>query len=252
MRNKIAAGNWKMNLSFEQALQLANDLNEWVANNPTSAKVVIAPTSIYLQAIQETVDNDFITVASQDVSVAEKGAYTGDISAEQLDSIGINCAIVGHSERREYQHESDEIIAKKLEQLFAKEITPIFCIGEKLEEREADKHFEVVKTQVLNALQPQKVENLSKIVIAYEPVWAIGTGKTASPEQAQEIHAYIRSVLKQAFGEEIANGTSILYGGSVNPSNAEELFAQPDIDGGLVGGASLKVEDFSQIIAALK
>ena len=252
MRNKIAAGNWKMNLSFEQALQLANDLNEWVANNPTSAKVVIAPTSIYLQAIQETVDNDFITVASQDVSVAEKGAYTGDISAEQLDSIGINCAIVGHSERREYQHESDEIIAKKLEQLFAKEITPIFCIGEKLEEREADKHFEVVKTQVLNALQPQKVENLSKIVIAYEPVWAIGTGKTASPEQAQEIHAYIRSVLNEAFGEEIANGTSILYGGSVNPANAKELFAQPDIDGGLVGGASLKVEDFTQIIAALK
>lgn len=252
MRNKIVAGNWKMNLSFEQALQLANDLNEYVANHPTSAKVVIAPSSIYLQAIQETVDNDYITVAAQDVAAAEKGAYTGDISAEQLDSIGINCAIVGHSERREYQQESDAVIAQKLEQLFAKEITPIFCIGEKLEEREADKHFEVVKTQVLNALQPQKTENLSKIVIAYEPVWAIGTGKTASPEQAQEIHAYIRSVLKEAFGEDIANGTSILYGGSVNPANAEELFAQPDIDGGLVGGASLKVEDFSQIIAAFK
>lgn len=252
MRNKIVAGNWKMNLSFEQALQLANDLNEYVANHPTSAKVVIAPSSIYLQAIQETVDNDYITVAAQDVAAAEKGAYTGDVSAEQLDSIGINCAIVGHSERREYQQESDAVIAQKLEQLFAKEITPIFCIGEKLEEREADKHFEVVKTQVLNALQPQKTENLSKIVIAYEPVWAIGTGKTASPEQAQEIHAYIRSVLKEAFGENIANGTSILYGGSVNPANAEELFAQPDIDGGLVGGASLKVEDFSQIIAAFK
>ena len=252
MRNKIVAGNWKMNLSFEQALQLANDLNEYVTNNPTTAKVVIAPTSIYLQAIQETVDNDYITVAAQDVAAAEKGAYTGDISAEQLDSIGINCAIVGHSERREYQQESDAVIAQKLEQLFAKEITPIFCIGEKLEEREAEKHFEVVKTQVLNALQPQKAENLSKVVIAYEPVWAIGTGKTASPEQAQEIHAYIRSVLKEAFDEEIANGTSILYGGSVNPANAEELFAQPDIDGGLVGGASLKVEDFSKIIAAFK
>jgi len=241
-----------MNLSFEQALQLANDLNQYVANNPTSAQVIIAPTSIYLQSIQETVDNDYITVAAQDVAAAEKGAYTGDVSAEQLDSIGINCAIVGHSERREYQHESDTIIAQKLEQLFAKEITPIFCIGEKLEERETEKHFEVVKSQVLNALQPQKAENLAKIVIAYEPVWAIGTGKTASPEQAQEIHAYIRSVLNDAFGEEIANGTSILYGGSVNPANAEELFAQPDIDGGLVGGASLKVEDFSKIIAAFK
>ncbi|WP_322969028.1 triose-phosphate isomerase [Faecalibacter sp. LW9] len=252
MRNKIVAGNWKMNLSFEQALQLANDLNEYVAHHPSTAQVVIAPTSIYLQAIQETVDNDYITVAAQDVAAAEKGAYTGDVSAEQLDSIGINCAIVGHSERRAYQHESDAIIAQKLEQLFAKEITPIFCIGEKLEEREADKHFEVVKSQVLNALQPQKVENLTKVVIAYEPVWAIGTGKTASPEQAQEIHAYIRSVLKDAFGEDLANGTSILYGGSVNAGNAEELFAQPDIDGGLVGGASLKVEDFSKIIAAIK
>lgn len=250
MRNKIVAGNWKMNLTFEQALQLSNDLNEYVKNNPTEAKVVIAPTSIYLQSIQETVDNDYITVASQDVSVAEKGAYTGDISAEQLDSIGINCAIVGHSERREYQHETDEIIAQKLKQLFAKDITPIFCIGEKLEEREAEKHFEVVKSQVLNALKTQAIKNLAKIVIAYEPVWAIGTGKTASPEQAQEIHAYIRSVLKDAFGEDIANGTSILYGGSVNPANAKELFAQPDIDGGLVGGASLKVEDFSTIIAA--
>jgi len=252
MRDKIVAGNWKMNLTFEQALQLANDVNTWVAENKTDAKVIIAPSSIYLQAIQETVDEQFVQVASQDVSNAEKGAYTGDISAEQLDSIGINTAIVGHSERREYQQETDEVIAKKLEQLFAKDITPIFCVGEKLEEREADKHFEVVKTQILNALNPQQVENLSKLVIAYEPVWAIGTGVTASPAQAQEIHAYIRTVLKDAYGEKIAEETSILYGGSVNPANAEELFSQTDIDGGLVGGASLKVEDFSKIIAAFK
>ena len=249
MRDKIVAGNWKMNLSFEQALQLANDINEWATTNKPEAKVIIAPSAIYLQAIQETVDNEFVQVASQDVSAAEKGAYTGDISAEQLDSIGINTAIVGHSERREYQFESDETIAKKLQQLFAKNITPILCVGEKLDEREADKHFEVVKTQILNALQPQDAANLANVVIAYEPVWAIGTGKTASPEQAQEIHAYIREVLSEAFGAEIANQTSILYGGSVNAANAEELFSQPDIDGGLVGGASLKVEDFSKIIS---
>ena len=250
MRDKIVAGNWKMNLSFEQALQLANDINEWATKNKPEAKVIIAPSAIYLQAIQETVDNEFVQVASQDVSAAEKGAFTGDVSAEQLDSIGINTAIVGHSERREYQFESDETIAKKLHQLFAKNITPILCVGEKLEEREADKHFEVVKTQILNALQPQDAANLANVVIAYEPVWAIGTGKTASPAQAQEIHAYIREVLKEAFGADIADQTSILYGGSVNAANAEELFAQPDIDGGLVGGASLKVEDFSKIISA--
>ena len=250
MRDKIVAGNWKMNLSFEQALQLANDINEWATTNKPEAKVIIAPSAIYLQAIQETVDNEFVQVASQDVSAAEKGAFTGDVSAEQLDSIGINTAIVGHSERREYQFESDETIAKKLQQLFAKNITPILCVGEKLEEREADKHFEVVKTQVLNALQPQDAANLANVVIAYEPVWAIGTGKTASPAQAQEIHAFIREVLKEAFGADIADQTSILYGGSVNAANAEELFSQPDIDGGLVGGASLKVEDFSKIISA--
>lgn len=250
MRDKIVAGNWKMNLTFEQALQLANDINTWASENKPNAKVIIAPTSIYLQAIQETVDEEFVQVASQDVSNAEKGAFTGDISAEQLDSIGINCAIVGHSERREYQQETDAVIAQKLEQLFNKDITPILCVGEKLEEREAEKHFEVVKSQILNALNPQKTENLSKLVIAYEPVWAIGTGVTASPEQAQEIHAFIRSVLNDAYGADVAEGTSILYGGSVNAANAEELFAQADIDGGLVGGASLKVEDFSKIISA--
>lgn len=252
MRNNIVAGNWKMNLTFEQALQLANDLNAWATENKPTAKVIIAPTSIYLQAIQEIVDGDFVQVASQDVSNSEKGAYTGDVSAEQLDSIGINCAIVGHSERREYQQETDAIIAQKLEQLFNKDITPILCVGEKLEERQAEKHFDVVKSQILNALNPQKAENLTKLVIAYEPVWAIGTGVTASPEQAQEIHAFIRSVLNETYGSEVAENTSILYGGSVNPSNAEELFSQKDIDGGLVGGASLKVEDFSQIIAAFK
>ena len=169
-----------------------------------------------------------------------------------MDSIGLDFAIIGHSERREYQGETDIVIAEKLKQAFKYQINPILCVGEKLEEREAEKHFEVVKTQIMDALVAQKPEDLSRLIIAYEPVWAIGTGKTATPEQAQEIHAFIRKVLNDEFGVEVANDTSILYGGSVNAQNADEIFAQPDIDGGLVGGASLKYDDFVQIIAACK
>lgn len=252
MRDKIVAGNWKMNLNFEDAIQLGTNLNAWVADNQPDAQVIISPSSIYLQTLLEAVDEQYVKVASQDISAHDKGAYTGDISGEQLDSIGLDFVIIGHSERREYQGETDAIVAEKLKQAFKNQINPIFCIGEKLEEREADQHFEVVKSQVLNALKPQNVEDLSRLIIAYEPVWAIGTGKTASPEQAQEIHAYIRKVLNDEFGVEVANETSILYGGSVNAQNANDIFSQPDIDGGLVGGASLKYEDFIQIIAACK
>ncbi len=252
MRDKIVAGNWKMNLNFEEAIQLASNLNAWVADNQPVAQVIIAPSSLYLQTLLEGVDEQFIKVASQDISAHSKGAYTGDISAEQLDSIGLDFAIIGHSERREYQGESDELIAEKLKQAFNFQISPILCVGEKLEEREAEQHFAVVKSQLINALKPQKAEDLKRLIIAYEPVWAIGTGKTASPEQAQEIHAFIRKVLKDEFGTELANDTSILYGGSVNAKNADEIFAQADIDGGLVGGAALKYEDFIQIIAACK
>ena len=252
MRDKIVAGNWKMNLNFEEAIQLASNLNAWVADNQPVAQVIIAPSSLYLQTLLEGVDEQFIKVASQDISAHSKGAYTGDISAEQLDSIGLDFAIIGHSERREYQGESDELIAEKLKQAFNFQISPILCVGEKLEEREAEQHFAVVKSQLINALKPQKAEDLKRLIIAYEPVWAIGTGKTASPEQAQEIHAFIRKVLKDEFGTELANDTSILYGGSVNAKNADEIFAQADIDGGLVGGAALKYEDFVQIIAACK
>jgi len=241
-----------MNLNFEEAIQLASNLNAWVADNQPVAQVIIAPSSLYLQTLLEGVDEQFIKVASQDISAHSKGAYTGDISAEQLDSIGLDFAIIGHSERREYQGESDELIAEKLKQAFNFQISPILCVGEKLEEREAEQHFAVVKSQLINALKPQKAEDLKRLIIAYEPVWAIGTGKTASPEQAQEIHAFIRKVLKDEFGTELANDTSILYGGSVNAKNADEIFAQADIDGGLVGGAALKYEDFIQIIAACK
>ena len=252
MRDKIVAGNWKMNLNFEEAIHLATNLNAWVADNHPIAQVIIAPSSLYLQTLLEGVDEQYIKIASQDVSAHDKGAYTGDISAEQLDSIGLDFAIIGHSERREYQGESDVIVGAKLKQAFKHQINPILCVGEKLEEREANKHFDVVKTQIIDALVVQNPENLSRLIIAYEPVWAIGTGKTASPEQAQEIHAFIRKVLNDEFGVEVANKTSILYGGSVNAQNAKEIFSQPDIDGGLVGGASLKYDDFVQIIAACK
>lgn len=252
MRDKIVAGNWKMNLNFEDAIQLATNINAWVADNHPIAQVIIAPSSIYLQTLLEGVDEQYVKIASQDIAAHEKGAYTGDVSAEQLDSIGLDFAIIGHSERREYQFETDEIIAAKLKQAFKYQVSPIFCVGEKLEERESEKHFEVVKSQIVNALKSQKAEDLSRLIIAYEPVWAIGTGKTASPEQAQEIHAFIRKVLNDEFGTDVANNTSILYGGSVNAENANQIFAQPDIDGGLVGGASLKYEDFTQIISACK
>ena len=241
-----------MNLNYEEAIQLGTNLNAWIADNQPTAEVIIAPSFIYLQTLLEAVDEQYLKIASQDVSAHEKGAYTGDVSAEQLDSIGLDFAIVGHSERRDYQGESDTIIAEKLKQAFKHQINPIFCVGEKLEEREAGDHFAVVKSQVLNALSYQNKEDLSRLVIAYEPVWAIGTGKTATPEQAQEIHAFIRKVLNDEFGVEVANNTSILYGGSVNAANADEIFSQPDIDGGLVGGASLKYDDFVQIIAACK
>lgn len=241
-----------MNLNYEEAIQLGTNLNAWIADNQPTAEVIIAPSFIYLQTLLEAVDEQYLKIASQDVSAHEKGAYTGDVSAEQLDSIGLDFAIVGHSERRDYQGESDTIIAEKLKQAFKHQINPIFCVGEKLEEREAGDHFAVVKSQVLNALSYQNKEDLSRLIIAYEPVWAIGTGKTATPEQAQEIHAFIRKVLNDEFGVEVANNTSILYGGSVNAANADEIFSQPDIDGGLVGGASLKYDDFVQIIAACK
>ncbi|WP_068595518.1 triose-phosphate isomerase [Vaginella massiliensis] len=252
MRKKIVAGNWKMNLLFEEALKLASDLNGWIADNLPEAEVIIAPSAIYLQTILENIDEQYLKVASQDVSAYESGAYTGDISAKQLDSIGLDFSLVGHSERREYQKEDDDLLAKKLQQLFQNQLYPIFCVGEKLEEREANQHFEVIERQILNVLKQQAPENLSKLIIAYEPVWAIGTGKTATPAQAQEVHAHIRKVIETHFGSELAISTPILYGGSVNASNAEELFSQPDIDGGLVGGASLKLEDFTQIILAAK
>lgn len=250
MRRKIVAGNWKMNLTFPQAKELALRLNTWVHANKPSVEIIIAPTHLYLEQIGKDLKNSKICVASQNVSAMTNGAYTGDVSTEQLKSIGINCSLVGHSERRAYHHEQDKYIGKKITHLYEHGMTPILCVGEKLEDRESGKHFDVVKEQVTVALERQDPEKLKNLIVAYEPVWAIGTGKTASPDQAQEMHDFIRKTIGAEHGISIANSTSILYGGSVNAGNARDLFEQYDIDGALVGGASLSLDDFTTIIKA--
>ncbi len=252
MRRKIVAGNWKMNLTFQQAKELALRLNTWVKANKPSSEIIIAPTHLYLEQLNKDLKNSNITVASQNVSAMPNGAYTGDVSAEQLLSIGTKMSIVGHSERRAYHHEVDKYIGKKITHLYEHGMSPILCVGEKLEERDAERHFDVVKEQITVALERQSVEDLKNLIVAYEPVWAIGTGKTASPDQAQEMHAFIRKTIGAQHGLSVANNTSILYGGSVNPGNARDLFEQYDIDGALVGGASLNLDDFTTIISARK
>lgn len=252
MRRKIVAGNWKMNLTFQQAKELALRLNTWVKTYKPVAEVIIAPTHLYLEQLNKDLANSHILVASQNVSAMPNGAYTGDVSAEQLLSIGTKMSIVGHSERRAYHHEQDKYIGKKITHLYEHGMTPILCVGEKLEDRESGKHFEVVEEQITVALERQNLDNLKNLIVAYEPVWAIGTGKTASPDQAQEMHAFIRKTIGGQHGISVANSTSILYGGSVNAGNARDLFEQYDIDGALVGGASLKLDDFTTIISARK
>lgn len=252
MRRKIVAGNWKMNLTFQQAKELALRLNTWVKTNKPVAEIIIAPTHLYLEQLNKDLANSHILVASQNVSAMPNGAYTGDISAEQLLSIGTKLSLVGHSERRAYHHEQDKYIGKKITHLYEHGMSPILCVGEKLEDRESEKHFEVVEEQITVALERQNQDNLKNLIVAYEPVWAIGTGKTASPDQAQEMHAFIRKTIGGQHGISVANSTSILYGGSVNAGNARDLFEQYDIDGALVGGASLKLDDFTTIISARK
>lgn len=252
MRRKIVAGNWKMNLTFQQARELALRLNTWVKANKPIAEIIVAPTHLYLEQLNKDLKNSNITVVSQNVSAMPNGAYTGDISAEQLLSIGTKMSIVGHSERRAYHHEQDKYIGKKITHLYEHGMSPILCVGEKLEDREADRHFDVVGEQLTIALERQNTEDLKNLIVAYEPVWAIGTGKTATPDQAQEMHAFIRKTIGGQHGLSVANNTSILYGGSVNAGNARDLFEQYDIDGALVGGASLNFDDFTTIISARK
>ncbi len=252
MRRKIVAGNWKMNLTFQQARELALRLNTWVKANKPIAEIIVAPTHLYLEQLNKDLRNSNITVASQNVSAMPNGAYTGDVSAEQLLSIGTKLSIVGHSERRAYHYEQDKYIGKKIIHLYEHGMSPILCVGEKLEDRDAGKHFDVVGEQITIALERQDSEDLKNLIVAYEPVWAIGTGKTATPDQAQEMHAFIRKTIGGQHGLSVANNTSILYGGSVNAGNARDLFEQYDIDGALVGGASLNFDDFTTIISARK
>ena len=252
MRKHIVAGNWKMNKTFSEADELISEIMDKLeeTNLDANTQMIICPPFPFLEMASDYSDESYFAVGAQNVSDQESGAYTGEVSAAMLESMELDYCIVGHSERRAYYHESNEIVARKVNQLLAHNLRPIVCCGEVLEEREANRQFEVVKTQIVNGLFHLTPEQFSDVVIAYEPVWAIGTGKTATPEQAQEIHAYIRSLIAEKYGKEVADNTSILYGGSCKPGNAKELFANPDVDGGLIGGAALKADDFMAIATA--
>lgn len=249
MRKNIVAGNWKMNCDLSETKVLLEGLTQSLPPS-LKADVIVSPPYTSLHYAFENLKNTPIMVASQNINENDKGAFTGEISAKMLKSVGVNYAIVGHSERREIYKETDALLKTKLDQALQNEICPIFCIGEKLEAREEGKHFEVVKHQLEKATFHLTAEAFKKIVIAYEPVWAIGTGKTASPEQAQEIHQYIRDLIANKYNQSVADEVSILYGGSVKPANAKEIFGQADVDGGLIGGASLKATDFLAIVEA--
>ncbi|MGJ8738378.1 triose-phosphate isomerase [Zobellia laminariae] len=249
MRSKIVAGNWKMNKNLPETEAL---LTELAAKLPdTQAEVMVAPTYVNLASAVRTLESSVIEVIAQNMHFAESGAYTGEISADMLLSIGVDTAIIGHSERRAYFGETDEILAKKVVTALDKNIRVMFCFGEELEDRKSDNHFNVVESQLKNALFSLEASAWSKIVLAYEPVWAIGTGETASADQAQEMHAFIRKTITEAYDATIANNVSILYGGSVKPGNAGEIFGKPDVDGGLIGGAALVADDFVAIIKAI-
>jgi triosephosphate isomerase len=250
MRQKIVAGNWKMNKTFEEANALASEIMGMVADEVKgNVKVIFCVPFPYLMSVKNLLGNTSkIAVGAQNCSEHEAGAYTGEVSAPMLKSMNIPYVILGHSERRQYFGETGKLLAKKIDIALKNSLTPIFCCGEPLEVREKNEHEKLVKQQVEEALFHLDAGSLQKIIIAYEPVWAIGTGKTASAQQAQEMHGVIRKHLAGKYGQSVAEDISILYGGSVNAANAKELFGCPDVDGGLVGGASLKSREFTEII----
>jgi len=250
MRKNIVAGNWKMNKTLAEGVGLAKEINEVLKGADLKCDVVLGTPFTHLASVVAVVDSGKIAVSAQNCADKESGAYTGEISAEMVKSTGATYVILGHSERRAYHNETPEMLKTKVELALKNGLKPIFCIGEVLEERESNIFFEVVKSQIVESLFELSADDFSNIVLAYEPVWAIGTGKTATPAQAQEMHAFIRKTIAEKYGSEIADNTTILYGGSANPSNAQELFSNPDVDGGLIGGASLKVADFKAIIDA--
>lgn len=250
MRKKIAAGNWKMNLTLSEAQKLVSEVSNMYEDEYNGeAEVIFGVPFPYLYAIHHLIKGKKgISMAAQTMHEADGGAYTGETSAHMLKDVGTTHVILGHSERRQYFGEDEALLASKTDQALANDLTVIFCIGESLEERESGKMFDVVTRQLSGGTFHLSAANFSKLIVAYEPVWAIGTGKTASPAQAQEIHAYIRKMIADQYSQQVADDCSILYGGSVKPANAQELFAQADIDGGLVGGASMKSRDFVDII----
>ena len=249
MRKNIAAGNWKMNTDLQSAKQLASEVANMARDEVnTDVQIVLNPPFPFLSEVIKLVEgNDNIGVGAQNCHQEASGAYTGEVSIDMLTSIGVEYVILGHSERREFFEESYEELEAKTKAVLAKSLKPIFCCGEKLEVREQNQHFELVKEQIEKSLFSLTSDEVKQVIIAYEPVWAIGTGVTASAEQAQEMHAFIRNVLSEKYGGDVAEEISILYGGSVKPGNAQELFACPDLDGGLVGGASLQSRDFVDI-----
>ncbi|WP_299119175.1 triose-phosphate isomerase [uncultured Winogradskyella sp.] len=248
MRKNIVAGNWKMNNDLAQTETLISELKSQAKTS--DAEVMIAPTFTNLWHAFQSLRQEDIEVVAQNMHFAENGAYTGEVSASMLKSIGIKTVILGHSERRAYFNETDELLAKKVDAALANDMRVIFCFGEELADRKAGNEEAVVESQIKNALFHLGVDAFKNIVLAYEPVWAIGTGETASPEQAQDMHAFIRKTLNNKYGNQVSDDMTILYGGSVKPVNAKEIFGKPDVDGGLIGGASLKAEDFFAIVNA--
>lgn len=251
MRKKIVAGNWKMNMELAEGLKLAESVDTYFRSKPSKAEVILCTPFIHLSGVAAIVKNGKVSLGAQNCSSEPSGAYTGEISPAMIKSTGASYVIIGHSERRSYYHEDNNILNKKTRLALSTGLKVIFCCGEVLGERETAKHFDVVKNQVENGLFNIPADDIGNVVVAYEPVWAIGTGLTATPEQAQEMHHFIRGLFTEKYGKEIAENLTILYGGSCKPSNAAEIFSKPDVDGGLIGGAALKKDDFTAIVEAI-
>lgn len=249
MRTKIVAGNWKMHKNAEETEDLLNELIDKIPGD-TDVRVIVAPTFVNLASASDHLEFTPIEVAAQNMHQAESGAYTGEISAGMLKSVGVNIVILGHSERRSYFHETDATIAFKTDAALQHDMEVIFCFGEELKDRQSGNHFNIVENQLRDGLFHLEAKDWEQIILAYEPVWAIGTGETATPDQAQEMHAFIRETVRQKYGSDTSENVRILYGGSVKPDNAREIFSKPDVDGGLIGGAALKATDFAAIVAS--
>ena len=252
MRKNIVAGNWKMNTTLPEGLELAKNVNKALENVDAKCDVIICTPFTHLASVNAVIDKNKLGLGAENCADHRSGAYTGEISAPMVASTGATYVILGHSERRQYYGETSETLKEKVALALENGLTPIFCIGEVLEERENGTAFDVVKAQIEEALFNLSAEDFGKLILAYEPVWAIGTGKTATDDQAEEMHAFIRGVIADKYGKEVAENTSILYGGSCKPSNAKALFAKPNVDGGLIGGAALDADSFMGIVTALE